>query len=85
MPFAGINANIGLTGKNKYKIYGSGGGEGDRKIKIGGKIGLDARLGLRLNLSEFIISGSYRIPLTDNQKKWFGEDAYPEITIAWGF
>lgn len=85
VPFVGINANIGLTGKSKYKTLGSGGEEYSGKEKIGGKIGLEARLGLRLRLAGFNISGSYRIPLNDKQKGWFGKDAYPEISIGWGF
>lgn len=85
VPFAGINTNIGLTGKNKYKELGSGGEKHENKIKIGGKFGFEARFGVRLRLAEFNISGSYRIPLNDKQKGWVGEDAYPEITIGWGF
>lgn len=85
VPFAGINTNIGLTGKSKYKTLGSGGEENSGKEKIGGKIGLETRLGLRLRLAGFNISGSYRIPLNDKQKGWFGKDAYPEISIGYGF
>lgn len=86
VPFAGINANIGLTGKEKYKELGSGGNSESKKLKIGGKLGLEAKIGLRIRLIEILnISGSYRIPLNDKQKEWFGKDAYPEISIAWGF
>ena len=83
LPFAGINTNIGLTGKLKSREIGSDENEG--KMKIGGKVGFEARLGLRIRLMEFNITGSYRIPLSDKQKGWAGKDAYPEITIGWGF
>ena len=85
VPFVGINANIGLTGKSKYKTLGSGGEKYEGKEKIGGKIGFEAKLGIRLRLAGFNISGSYHMPLNDKQKGWFGKDAYPEISIGFGF
>ncbi len=82
VPFAGITTNIGLTGKAKSK---SGRDSESGKIKIGGKIGLDARVGLRLRIYGFNISGSYHFPLNEKQEAFFGEDSYPEVSIAYGF
>ncbi len=85
MPFVGFNTNIGLSGKNKLRTFGSGGKEESQKVKIGGKVGVGARVGVRVCLWGFDITGSYQIPLNDKQKGWFGKDAFPEITLAWGF
>ncbi len=85
MPFVGFNTNIGLSGKNKLRTFGSGGKEESQKAKIGGKVGVGARVGVRVCLWGFDITGSYQIPLNDKQKGWFGKDAFPEITLAWGF
>lgn len=85
IPFAGFGANIGLTGKSKFETYGSSRDEQEEKNKIGGQIGLDARLGLHMRLYGFNVTGSYHIPLNDKQKGWFGKDSYPEISIDFGF
>ena len=85
IPFAGIAANVGISGKSKYRVIGSGNKWNSQKIKIGGKVGLDAKVGIRLRIMEFNLSGSYHFSLNDKQKVWFGKDAYPEITIGWGF
>lgn len=85
IPFVGFNTNIGLSGKYKQKILGTGGEESSNKLKIGGKVGLGARVGIRVHLMGFDITGSYQIPLNDKQKGWFGKDAFPEISLAWGF
>ena len=85
MPFIGFNTNIGLSGKNKLRTFGSSGKEESQKVKIGGKVGIGARVGVRVCLWGFDITGSYQIPLNDKQKGWFGKDAFPEITLAWGF
>lgn len=85
IPFAGFNTNIGLSGKYKQRILGTGGKEEPQKVKIGGKVGIGARVGVRVCLWGFDITGSYQIPLNDKQKGWFGKDAFPEITLAWGF
>ena len=74
IPFVGFNTNIGLSGKYKQRILGTG-----------GKVGIGARVGVRVCLWGFDITGSYQIPLNDKQKGWFGKDAFPEITLAWGF
>lgn len=85
VPFVGFNTNIGLSGKNKLRTLGTGGKTESQKVKIGGKVGLGARVGVRVCLWGFDITGSYQIPLNDKQKGWFGKDAFPEITLAWGF
>lgn len=85
IPFVGFNTNIGLSGKYKQRILGIGGKEEPQKVKIGGKVGIGARVGVRVCLWGFDITGSYQIPLNDKQKGWFGKDAFPEITLAWGF
>lgn len=85
IPFVGFNTNIGLSGKYKQRILGTGGKEESKKVKIGGKVGIGARAGVRVCLWGFDITGSYQIPLNDKQKEWFGKDAFPEITLAWGF
>lgn len=79
IPFGGFDFNIGLKGKTEIKRIG------ETDAKIGGKTGIDMRLGLRFNIMSFILSGSYHIPLNDNQKAFFGKDAYPEISIGWQF
>lgn len=81
VPFAGLNANIGLSGKSKIRTYGKNGKTESHKQKTGGKVGIGARAGLRLCLGDFAISGSYQIPMTDEQKKWFGKKAFPEVSI----
>ena len=85
IPFVGFNTNIGLSGKYKQKILGTGGEESSKKLKIGGKVGIGARVGIRVHLLGFDITGSYQIPLNDKQKDWFGKDAFPEISLAWRF
>lgn len=85
IPFVGFNTNIGLSGKYKQKTLGTGGEESSKKLKIGGKVGIGARVGIRVHLMDFDITGSYQIPLNDKQKGWFGKEAFPEISLAWGF
>ncbi len=85
IPFVGFNINIGLSGKDKLRTFGSDGKEVSQKVKIGGEVGVGARVGVRVCLWGFDITGSYQIPLNDKQKGWFGKDASPEISLAWGF
>lgn len=75
IPFAGFGFNIGVKGKSKYGSYSS-------NAKIGGKIGVETRIGLKVLLGELTISGSYHLPLNSKQESFFGEDAYPEISIG---
>ena len=82
-PFAGIDTNVGLSGKTKIKEYGME--EMNKKLKIGGKIGIGARVGIHINLWGFNVTGAYIFPVNSKQEKYFGEDAYPEVTIGFGF
>lgn len=85
IPFVGFNTNIGWSGKYKQRILGTGGEESSKKLKIGGKVGIGARVGIRVHLMSLDITGSYQIPLNDKQKDCFGKDAFPEISLALGF
>lgn len=80
-PFAGIDFNIGLSGKQKIKLNKE---ETSEDLEIGGKIGVGGRVGLRLLLWGFNLSGSYVFPFNDKQKQFFGEKSYPELTIGFG-
>lgn len=82
VPFGGIDLNIGVSGKSEFS---HGGSTDTKKLKVKGKCGVGLSLGLRLRLGEFNISGIYHLPLNEKQEMFFGEDAYPEITIGWGF
>lgn len=75
-PFVGAGFNIGLSGKVEVNDY-------EEDLEMGGEIGIDARAGLRVMLGGFTISGTYHFPLNDNQEAFFGDDAYPEISIGW--
>ena len=82
-PFAGMDFNIGLSGKSETKENTDKPVKED--IKIGGKVGVGLRAGLRVNLWDFVITGSYVLPLNKKQEGFFGEDGHPEISIGWGF
>ena len=77
VPFIGAGINIGIKGKTEVKDYDN------VNHKIGGKIGLDGRIGIRAIISEFVISASYHSPLNSKQEQFLGEDAYPEVSIGW--
>lgn len=81
IPFAGLGFNIGLSGKQKNESNVLE--VKDQKLKVGGKLGMDGVVGLRLNLWGFLLSGSYHLPLNKKQESWFGEDAYPMISIGY--
>ena len=81
VPFVGLGVNIGLSGEAETKISGYGSEKID--LELGGELGIDARAGLRLMLAGWTISGTYHFPLNDNQKDFFGDDAYPELSIGW--
>lgn len=82
-PFAGIDFNIGLKGKVKEKSYGTD--ESSDDVKIGGKIGVGFRAGLTISLWDWALSGAYVLPINDNQKGFFQEDGFPEITLGFKF
>lgn len=81
-PFAGLDVNIGLSGKAKIKRYRE---ESSTKLDIGGKLGVGARVGLKLCLWGFNVIGAYVFPINKKQEDFFGKDAYPEVAIGWGF
>lgn len=76
VPFVGLGFNIGLSGDAEINNY-------ETDLEIGGDLGVDGRAGLRLMLSGWTISGTYHFPLNNNQEGFFGEDAYPELSIGW--
>ena len=78
IPFAGLGLNIGLKGKTTID------NDEEYKLKVGGKLGLEGRIGLHVSLADFILSASYHLPLNSKQEGFFGEDAYPEISIGFG-
>jgi len=73
----GFDFNFGLSGKTKYSSSYS------VKADIGGDVGVAFKVGARIFICELTISGTYHIPINDNQKLFFGSDAYPEISIGW--
>lgn len=76
IPFTGFDFNVALSGKIK--------GLGDSgKLDIGGKLMLDYRIGVHLDIYSFNITGSYHVPLNDNEKFFLGTKAYPEISIGY--
>lgn len=79
IPFAGLDFNIGLSGKSKIKENKETKKE---NIKIGGKIAVGARVGVCLKLWDWCIIGSYVLPVNDKQKEFFTDKAYPEICIG---
>lgn len=81
IPFAGFGFNVGLSGKIKNNSNIAN--VKDKKLKVGGKLAMDCVVGLRLNLWGFLISGGYHLPLNKKQEAWFGEDAYPMVSIGW--
>lgn len=80
-PFAGLGFNVGLSGKTKIKYRGD---EQENKLKIGGKVGVEGRLGIHILLHSFLITGSYNLPLNKKQEEFFGENAYFELSIGFG-
>lgn len=81
-PFTGLDLNVGLSGKQKIKINNNA---NNTNLKVGGDIGVGARIGLRLLLWDFDITASYVFPLNDKQKDYFGVKSYPEISFGCGF
>lgn len=81
-PFGGIDFNIGVSGKTEK---GVGKNKQSDDVKIGGKLAMGARLGLRLRLWSFNLSGAYHFSMNKKYDIYFGKDAYPEISVGWGF
>ena len=76
VPFVGLGFNVGLSGESEIDDY-------EMDLEIGGDLGIDGRAGLRIMLGGWTISGTYHFPLNNNQEEFFGEDAYPEVSIGW--
>jgi len=83
-PYAGLDVNFCIGGKIKTKGRADGGNYED-ETKFKKKTGLDARIGLKFYIYGFNVGAAYVFPLNDNQKAYFGEDAYPAISIGFGF
>lgn len=76
IPFMGFDFNFGLSGKKKYSSSSSD------KVDIGGDVGVAFKVGAHIFICNLTISGAYHIPINDNQKLFFGSDAYPVISIG---
>lgn len=81
VPFASLGINIGLSGrmKNDSSIEGVK----DVDLKAGGQVGIDGILGAKIYFWGFAVSGGFHFPFNDWQKKWFGKEAYPMLSIGW--
>ncbi|MCM1532834.1 MAG: hypothetical protein NC114_11290, partial [Ruminococcus flavefaciens] len=82
IPYGGFDFDICLKGTAES---GTGSHKDKVNLKCGGKVGIDARVGLRANVGGFTVGGTCVIPLSDKEKFFFGDKAYPEISIGWGF
>lgn len=86
IPFVGLGLNWGLKGTSKVETYYRGETTSQKNdLEIGGKLGFEGRLGLHVLLAGFRITGSYHLPLNEKQEGFFGKDAYPELSIGFGF
>lgn len=72
-PQAGFDFNFCVGGKDVIN---------DKKYKIKKKVGVDARIGVQLDLHGFGLGCSYVFPVDKNNKKYFGEDAYVAVNIG---
>lgn len=77
-PIAGLDFNYQV--KTKMKV-----GNEKRSSTMDDKFTVAARVGLRLGFNSFQLGGAYVIPLNDTHKKYFGSDAYPEISLGFSF
>lgn len=82
IPFVSLAGNIGISGKDKVSYSGESVTE---DAKIGGELGLESRIGVRLDFWNLNISVAYRFPLNKEQKDWFGKKAFPEISFGGSF
>ncbi|MCM1452291.1 MAG: LysM peptidoglycan-binding domain-containing protein [Clostridium sp.] len=78
IPHAGIDLNMCVSAKTKYKDTSSGEFQGKPKKPFGA----DFNFGLRIKLWEFTINGGYHIPLNKGQKDAFGKDPYLSVGIG---
>lgn len=82
IPYGGFDFNICVKGSMES---GTGSSKDKMDLKCGGKTGVDFRVGVRARVWSFNVGGACVVPLTDNQKLFFGDKAYPEVSIGWGF
>lgn len=75
-PQAGFDFNFCVSSKSK---------NGGKTVKGKKKVGLDARIGVQLDLYGFNIGCSYIIPVNKDSKRYFGDDSYLAINIGFGF
>ncbi len=78
VPYASLGFNLCIVAKHKID---------DVKVDndLGGKVGIDAKLGGRLSFNGFNIGAAYVMALNDNQKFFYGEKGYMQIAVACGF
>lgn len=76
--FGGFGMNIGLAGEIKYSGKAT-------DLEIGGRVGLDAKLGLKFVLFGVEIGGCYHSPLNCQQQMFMGDKPYPELSIGFDF
>lgn len=75
--FAGSGINYCL--KSEASI-----GDNEIYTDLDGKIGLDARVGVKLYIGDFGISASYQVPLNSKQENFTGEDGYIKVKMCYG-
>lgn len=82
IPYIGLSPNYCVKAKLET---GYGSSKVKKDLDCDGDIGIGAKIGARLNIFTFDIGFAYVFYLNDNQKAFFGKEAYPEISIGWGF
>lgn len=81
IPHAGLDFNIGLSGKTKV---GTGSDKIKENLKVGGKIAAGGIVGLNIKINDWIIGGAYVFPFNDDHKGFFGKNGYAAITLGFG-
>lgn len=76
IPTVGLDANFCISSKLKA---------GKESAKVDKEIGLDAKIGASIRLYGFNINAFYYFPLNDDNKLYYGKDAYFSVGIGWGF
>lgn len=76
VPHAGLDFNCALKGTMEL---GTGSNKTKTKLDIDNRLGVNGRIGLKINIRGFTVGGSYILSLDKN----FGDnDGYPEISIG---
>ncbi len=81
VPFIGVGFNVSLGGSVEL----TRGGNSYEEEYDGGDFAVDGRVGLKLHIYGLAIAGTYHFPFNDDQKDFFGEDGYPEVSLSWSF